>query len=354
MADGAFVIDGLTITKPGVRVLLPAGIIDVTAPIELRAYGLGIEGLGRNWPPGPSPYGGTILRWTGTNPAEMPLRLRGCSFPYLADFGVQMAEPAAAAIQIETLTDTTSTAGTLKRIFSHAQNNAAIGVRWCIGTKSGLPDGDGGDANNDLFTVEQVHMQNFTAAGYAIEHAQSKTHTFRESAFLSCPKGVDSAGSYRWYGGAGGGSSSIADFYASNIADNILISGVNLEGSYRLFESLSSANPWAVTIEGARWDAGGLAADDYVVRYQHRGPFNFHGNYIGAPGPGRNPKVLLTSSGPTVGSAIGNAFYWQDIPETNDPQPFVTTYHRGTWHARSNIVKGTNTPHDVYPAPDLN
>lgn len=115
------------------------------------------------------------------------------------------------------------------------------------------------DANNDHFDFIRTFVVGCRKACYSFNESQSKSHKFygcwaqSRSDHPRLGYGVESGGSFYWYGGAVG--SNAADFYLSRIGggESIVIDGVNSEGSRRLFGS----ELWTV------WAPGVLYANGY-------------------------------------------------------------------------------------------
>lgn len=138
--------------------------------------------------------------------------------------------------------------------------------------------GAGGNANNDLNIFISCFVQNPAEEGWLIDHNQSKTHTLLHSSANGGKHIIRSSGSYRFIGGAGGGSTSQAAFRQESNVDNILIQGFNLEGCDRLFERGGpSSSIFPVSIRDGRFNTNGLNADGKVIIYKSAGPLIVEG-----------------------------------------------------------------------------
>lgn len=114
------------------------------------------------------------------------------------------------------------------------------------------------DANNDHFDFFQTFVVGARFACYSFRESQSKSHKFYGAwaqARSDHPRlgwGVESGGSFYWYGGAGG--SNASDFYMARLGggESIVIDGFNSEGSRRAF----GGELWSVWAPGVEYANG--------------------------------------------------------------------------------------------------
>lgn len=160
------------------------------------------------------------------------------------------------------------------------------------------------------------------------------------------------AGSYRWYGGAGG-SNQVADFDLGAVTDFLKIDSCNFESSRRLLQTggASSAS-WTITIDGCRWTANAINPDGKMIIYQDRGPLNITGLQV-ENGGSTVPVILsIESSGtPEVGNAIGNAI--QTASAAAGYTPFVCGVSTSVscWSAIGNTV--TDNSNNRFQVPNV-
>ncbi len=281
----------MTIPQSGYKLMLPPGYINVTGTIQLYdvsgVQGVNWEGVGDEFP-----LGGTQFIWAG-NTSDPMFRLRGVRDSGFKDFSIQgnSGAPLAEAIRLETATGTTSSRRVFKNIIINGvAAHVAKGFRWCIGND--VSGGAGPDVNNDVDYLENVEVAAYSNTAFSIEGTESVSHVFVNcvfEAFLAGQRGVATtqaanssrnSGSFRWYGGTGGGNLT-ADFDLGKPNSTILISGAALESSNRMLQTASVNDAaWPITIEGCRWAADNLNADNHVVIYKSAGPLVLVGNYV--------------------------------------------------------------------------
>ncbi len=340
-------IPAMTLSKSGVTILWPYGFFLVTGTIQVYNASTGIQGV--IWRGGGGSYtlngGGTTFLWFG-NASDPLIRLRGVRDSVFTDFGINSStfKPLAEGIRLETQTGV----GATSRVFRDIRINGTLagitkGFRWCIGDDAG---GSGGDANNDLDWIENTVVTNYSNAAFSIEHGQSKTHTFMNSSFVGNSLGqrgvtttqaanpARNSGSFRWYGGGGGGNLT-ADFDIGSPDDNINITSANLESSNRFIQTAGpSTSPYATTVTNCRWAMNELNADNNVILFQYKGPLNLIGNFFEGAPVGFSPKFNINTSSPARGVAIGNSISW-DVA-TVDSNPFIGT--ADYWEVLGNII----------------
>lgn len=341
----AGVINGFSIRRSGVTILGPCGTFRVTGSIEFR----GVTGdTWRGCNLAVDANLGTALVWAGDRAAPL-LRIVGSRQSEIADLNIKASSkaPLATAIQQETTDDQTSTDNAYHDLYINGvDGGVGKGLRVCAGADCG---GSGPDANNDVGRVSRVSVSNYAIAAFSLEHSQAKAWLFEHD---NCngnghgrycittalgPKGQ--GGSFNAISMAGSGNTG-ADFFLGAPNDPINVLGGNFEGSNRLLQTAgNSSGSWPVTVTGVRWSASGLDADSKAVIYTHRGGFNFIGNAITAPAPGRRPRIYLDPTGPDVGAtAIGNSIAWSG-PTPPTSQPFTGTV-AGAWRLSGNRLVG--------------
>jgi hypothetical protein len=342
-------IPTLTINKSGVQILGPCGQFQVTGSIIIRGVG-GVRWSGC----ATASYAGvtTAFIWYG-NASDPMFRLQGVRDSQIEDIYVSLFDPLAVAFQSETLTGFTASNNHYINIIVDGINGFIDKVfRWCTGNACGSI---GGDANNDLNYLQNVNVANYGTCAFSIEHSQSKTHTFANSSMNRGQRGVcttqgGASGSFRWYGG-GGGANTVADFDLGGADDLILIESCNLESSNRLLQTSSGTSAWPITIEGCRWSADALNADNNVVFYQQRGPLNIIGNTIESPVNvvGRAPQFTISQGGVARGNAEGNSINW--TAATAASQPFISSGSNAFWETRGNLI--TDLSSNQFAIPDI-
>lgn len=349
----------ITLSRPGATILGPCGLFSVTGSIIIgdgthTLSGFRWEGCNGNF----NATVGTEFLWAGDAASPM-FRVRGVRDSEFERFTImaQPAAPLATAIQSETAAGTASTHRVYRSIYitGTGQGGLQKGFRWCMGDECG---GAGGNFNNDGDYLDNVQVVNYSNCAYSIEHGQSKTHQFQNSTFngggfgqrgVCTTQGANpgaSSGSFSWHGGLGGGNT-VADFDLNAPDDKILIEDCNTESSARLLQTAGSANQWPITIIGCRWSADKLNADNNVVLYQMRGPFNFIGNIIGGVST-QSPQFMINSPGFSRGTAIGNSI--GRAAATSITQPFVSS-PGNYWNVLGNVI--VDVSNNQFPIPDM-
>jgi hypothetical protein len=344
-------IPGFTISRSGVTILGPCGKFTVSGQIQFYNPSSGIQQV--NWQGCGAGYStfGTQFSWSG-NGSDPLFHLIGVRDSEFQDFHINATKgaPLSAAFQLETQTGQSATNRHFRNIIVEGTNGGVTkGFRWCSGDNCG---GAGPDANNDLDTLINVEVSNYSIAAFSIEHGQSKSHHLIRDTCNS-----DGFGQYCVYAltgsfvaiGMAGGGNQISDFYLGTPDDTVVIESCNLEGSNRLLLTGGSASPWPVSIIGCRWGADKLNADNNVISYSHRGPLNLIGNIIDSPHSGASPAFNLSPGGgrPVLGIAAGNAVFWSAA--TNSSNPFTGTVGGG-WELLGNLIDDANG--DLYKVPD--
>lgn len=169
-----------------------------------------------------------------------------------------------------------------------APGGCNYGVRWKAG----------GTGNNDMSTVINSRVANYSNAAFQIDGSQSVGHLFINNACNGnatgqyCVQSVN--GNFHWIGGGGGGNT-IADFEIQNPNREIDITGFDSEDSARLLETTSLGGAlWPVSISNCRYAANALNADGYGIVYSQRGPLHVFGNTFDAGGL---PKININFNG---------------------------------------------------------
>lgn len=356
----------MTISASNYTLLLPCGYINVTGTIQLyNASGIqGVRWLGNG---GEFGLGGTLFLWAASGNSTDPLlRLRGVRDSYFEDFSIQAngVNPLGEGIRLESATGTTSSRRIFKNILINGiTNNITKGFRWAIGDD--CTGGAGADLNNDVDSLHDVEVSNYSNTAFSIEHSQSKSHMFMNCQFNAAAVGqrgvattqaansLRNSGSFRWYGGSGGGTT-VVDFDLGSADDNILISGANFESSNRLLQTATSSVPWTITLIGCRWAANNLNADAKVVDYKAHGGLSVIGCHVELVNgvPASNPTFNITPGSPSsnaAGFAAGNNIYWGTAASTN--QPFVSS-GGSYWTTFSNVMSDVGTT-NVFNIPNL-
>jgi hypothetical protein len=339
-------IPTITLSKSGTTILGPCGQFNVTGSINIynppagQMSGFQWHGCGASFTPG----AGTQFAWAG-NSTDPLLDLRGVRESQFTNFSIAStpAQPLAEGIRLETVFGGISTNRGFRNILVYATNTGGLGkgFRWCTGTACGNA---GGDANNDLDYLENVLVENYDTCAYSIEGTQSKTHTFMNSSFEGLPPTSQSgvcttAGSFRWFGGAGG-ANAVADFSLGQVTDYILIQGCNTESSSRLLNQAGVGSwTWSVSVIGCRFAANNLNADGNFIVYGSSGPLNLIGLEVEAYS--NSPTILMNPSGPTTGNAIGNVI--QSASAAVGYTPFLCTNATfgaaPCWNLMGNLLK---------------
>jgi hypothetical protein len=183
------------------------------------------------------------------------------------------------------------------------------GFFWTSGTSTAAPRAFV-DANNDLNSLYDCNVLGYRTAGYFIGHSQSKHHRFLNCKF-SGSFGLDgqgqptmprdalhcgvlmTRGSFRFTNG-GGGANAGADFIVCAANDNIVIEGVDSEGSNRFVRiggdltgtmPGASGAPYPVTVRNNRYAGNNLATDGVHVSVVQPGPVDISGNTWLGPQP---------------------------------------------------------------------
>jgi hypothetical protein len=346
-------ISSIVLNASGVKVLWPCATFVVTGSIKVNNTGGQVSGV--NWDACAASYAnvGTQFRWAG-NATDPLLDLKGVRDSKFKDFSIvsDVTAPLAEAIRLETAAGSVSTRRMFDNILINGTRQGGLikGFRWCTGfdCSDGVVLG-----NNDLDDLRNVVVANYTNCAYSIEGTQSKTHTFTKSAFAGQPaysqrgvcttQGADpstNAGSFQWFGAAGGGGNAVADFDLGAPTDSILIEGCNFESSNRLLQTNSAGSAqWPIVITGCRWAADNLSADNNVILYQFRGPLILNGNIVQLPsGAIRSPQFNISTSGsPARGVAIGNSITWNLAASGSNP--FVTSGSGSFWTTLGNLIQ---------------
>lgn len=351
-------IPTITLAKNGATLLLPCGVFNVSGPIILwnnggTLSGFNLVGCGASF----DFAVGTQLNWTGGSTVPL-LDLRGVRDSTFSSFSIKsdLTAPLAECIRLETWPGAVSTRRRFSNItcFSVRATGLIKGFRWCTGfdCSNGTVVG-----NNDLDFLSDVIVSNYDNCAYSIEGTQSKTHMFLNSTFagqsqsqrgICTTQGADAstnAGSFRWYGAAGGGNNQIADFDLGAPTDNIFISGCNFEGSKRLLQTVSAGSAiWGITIEGCRWTSNNINADGKAVIYKLRGALTISSMQIENGGSLVAPTFSIESSGvPIVGNAFGNAIQSSGATAATNPFICATLPSSLCWSVMGNIVNDTAT-----------
>jgi hypothetical protein len=343
-------IPAITLAKSGIRLVGPCGLFTVTGTIAFHSPGKSLSGV--TWSGCSTSYDrvGTHLIWRG-NATDPMIDLKGVRDSQFEAISIQSdsAAPLAEAVRLETAQGAISTRRIFKNIMVNGTRQGGLikGFRWCTGFDCGNSILLG---NNDLDYLENVQVANYTNCAFSIEGAQSKTHTFFNSSFGGqsySQRGVcttqgahpsTNAGSFRWYGGGGGGNA-VADFDLGAPTDLIVIEACNLESSNRLLQTSGPGSAqWPISIKGCRWAANNLNADNNVVFYQFRGPLILEGNIIELPtGFMRRPKFTISTSGsPSSAVGIGNSVQWTVADKSSNPFAGGTEV---TWAKIGNLVR---------------
>jgi hypothetical protein len=325
-------IPAIIVPAPIKLIIIPS-FLGIQGTIEFRGIaGLVLEGGG---PAGGSNTGGTEFHWEG-NPGDPLMRLNGVRNSSLSNFSISsnIHTPLYAGIEIPQTTYGTTTSNFFRNI---CMDGTSGGLQYGVRIGSGT-----GGGQTDTQNFEGVSINNYGLTAWSIEYSQSKAHTFRECNCSANGYGeygvatglAGSGGSFYWHGG-GLGNNTISDFFLGEPCDVIEINGGQFEGSPRALICLNpTSGAWPVTMRNMRWAGNNLAADGQAVIYQHRGPFNFEGNYFGDATNGALPtQIVLNNSAPglCLGNATGNTI------ESSLLMPFTGN---GVWSLRGNNQRG--------------
>ena len=348
-------INGLTISTNNVTILFPPGLFTVTASIVISNGSSTIQNV-QIFGNGPTDANlGTTFNWGGSALSNSGLFvLRGASNCRFSDFCVSAtsANAIAAGIQSETLTGASTTNNQYYRItmFGQGAGGSSQGMqrgwRFCTGAQAG---GSGTDVNNDVNYFDNCRVENIGYSGWSFQHSQSKAHYLHNCIFVRGAIGVDSlggspetwssGGSFRWYGGAGGGVTDTDFAVVEN--DTTTICNWNSENSNRLVRTGGASAPGNLIVSNNRFATNSLNADNLVVVCNFQGGCLLTGNTFEA-GTGTQLPAALTANpagNRDSGSvALGNTFWW--FPATATSQPF-----QGNWSTMKNFVIDHATSH---------
>jgi hypothetical protein len=337
-------IPAMTITQSGTTILGPCGQYVVTGQILLNANTVKWLGCGEDF--GTT---GTRFMWAG-NATDAMFQLTGSRNVDFEHFSIWSDTPAPLASGIgQSPGSSGTTTNNVFRdliIYSNRPGGLGIGMRWY---------GVGG--NNDESLVERVVVSNYTTAAYSIENSQSKSHLFVHSECVGA-KGVSQYCVTTALGAASGsfaainmlGGNNAVDFYLGAPDDTINIIGGDFEGSGRLLQTSATGTGWPIKVDGVRWSADSINADQRAVIFGERGGFTFSNNLI-EPGPaGSTPFIDLEPSAPGGNAiAFGNVIFWN--PAAAQSQPFTGGGGNGVnWTLFANTV--TDSQADTFSIPN--
>lgn len=329
------IIPAMTINRSGVTILGPCGQYTVTGQILINAVrGLRWIGCGEDFS-----TAGTRFLWAGnaTDPMFQLTASRGNVFEHFSIWA-SSAAPLAVGIGQSPGAGGAITNNAFRDLILQSNNagGLGIGMRWY---------GVGG--NNDASLVERVSVTNYTTAAFSIENGQSKAHLFLHS---QCNGTTGSLYCITTALGAGAGSftainmlgdNNAIDFFLGAPDDVINIIGGDFENSGRLLSTVSATGTgWPVMVQGVRWGANKLNADNRMVIYHHRGPFNFMNNIVDSPPAGATPLIDLHPSNVLVGAtAVGNLIFWGLGTVTSSSNPFTLNgVPGGPWSKMGNVI----------------
>ncbi len=346
-------IGTFTISRSGFTLYLPCGFFNVTGSIILQGAagvsGVVIIGCGAGF----GSVGGTTLFWQG-NSTDPLLDLRGVRDSKFSNFAISSNSslPLSEGIRLETWPSAVATRRIFDNIliFGNIADSLIKGMRWCTGF-----DCSNGSiiGNNDLDTMYNVIVANYTNCAFSIEGTQSKTHSFFSSSFagqsysqrgVCTTQGADpstNAGSFRWFSAAGGGGNQVADFDLGAPTDDIVINGCNFESSQRLLQTGGpGSSVWGITINGCRWTSNAINSDGKAVIYKFRGALNITGLNIETGGSSIAPTISIESSGvPQIGNAMGNTIQSPGAVVTTNPFICGTFPSNLCWSLMGNLVQ---------------
>lgn len=171
---------GFTATRSGYTLLMPCGFFTWTSSIIIGPAASGVDWIGCG---ASFTASGTIMFWGGGATGPL-LDLRSVRDSKFENFTVNAnsGNPLAEGIRRETWAGGVSTRVIFSNILisGNIQGSLYKGIRWCTGgdCSNGAIIG-----NNDLDTLNNVLVANYTNCAFSIEGTQSKTHHFNNSAF---------------------------------------------------------------------------------------------------------------------------------------------------------------------------
>lgn len=236
-------------------------------------------------------------------------------------------------------------------IFVDGTNAGGLQYAWRIGVQ-----GDSNGDNNDFHRFMRVAVSNYDIAGYSIEQPECKFITFHDCGFSG--NGFGQHGVTTWLNGGkggsflflngGGGGNTVADFAIGEPDDIILIQGCQLESSVRVMDTSASSSSQAITIRDCRMATDSTHADGKIVKYNHRGPFNFFNNTISnVQLGGIDVQICLGATGTVRGFAWGNNI------SSNLANPFTTSNSFGKWNKLHNTLGDPSSTVIPEELPDL-
>lgn len=147
--------------------------------------------------------------------------------------------------------------------------------------------GSGGNNNNDLSIVRNCVVQHYDKVGFLIDMSQSTGHRFEHCSMGSAYAdaiGIQSDGSFDWYGGTSFVGNDKADFLidAAISTQPVKISGYRSEGSGNLLDCQIGSSMTSVTLDGCSFNSAGLRTDKHAVHFAGRSHFTMRNCVIGS------------------------------------------------------------------------
>lgn len=323
--------------RTGGTIVLPRGTYRITNMVGLYAIeGLRLVGEG---------VGATRILWDGRteDPALFHLRdTRTTSFENLSIVNVS-PEPLECAFWIESTGEAPDAESNIFR--SVRVDGREAGVRCGFRFTCNVDE----DVSNSWHRLDDVVVREYVDAAFSLEHLTVSGIEFYTCRFEGLGRGRSGVatnrgsfagsqnygGSFRWFGGGGGGNRG-ADFELGDVADTILIQGGQFRGSARFFHSAGpSGNQWPIVIESVVWlddmlgemeNAIWPAAEQMrVMNFQFRGPLVVSGCNFGVPpDPVHGPQIakpaeIIWNPGNNFGQFVFQGNYFA----TSKTNPFT-------------------------------
>ena len=300
------------------RVVFPGGTYKIESSLIVdQIEGMIIEGAGVQ---------ATQLRWTADDNTDNLFEVSNCINCLFQNFTIRASSTGSILGACFRLSNVTA--------ISHSQTRIIFSNVFMDGVHSGFKYGifwdDTGadDQNNDLCTMRNVQVHNYETYAFWINHSQSKQHKFYDC-FVAGPVGINAVrfvAGPNWYGG-GIFNTTGAAFFADDINDQLLVSGLDSETCDRFVEDPGGAtSAFPITLISNRFATNGINADKKVIKLTENGCLTMIGNIFN----GSDPVIISHLPGQTnPGSKdiiIGNHFNLLLGTDAN-PFEFLTDDH---------------------------
>lgn len=213
---------------------------------------------------GNDPNDGTVIWWGGAAGGTMVrIRSRGVTVAGIA-FSVAGGIPVATAVSIDKGAANAGTRCRVQRCQIRGGSTLHSGVGGLM--TDGIVIGPTAGVNNLEYNVfEDLHIVgcNNAAIKIAATTGQSKHNVLRNCSFLFCKYGVETVtGNFQTEGFVSAGRLQIV-FKLGQVADPVVIRGLDTEFCDRIIDRGAAADPWVLVLEGARISMGDptIAAD---------------------------------------------------------------------------------------------